>query len=596
MILLISIFFAVSVGVGLKAFVTSSESYLLAGRKMPGWLTGLAVAGAGLGAVEVLAMGAAGARFGLVSGGFFGVGTVVPLLWTALYLVPAYSASKARTLPEYLGIRFDAKTRLAGAAASLAGSLLTAALALYAMARVCAELRLIDAMFRYPNIRMEWQLVLAAVVPAAVALVVVLLGGLGAALYGQVIQFFVLVFGFLPMVLLGLKQLGGWGGMKVAFSAAVAGQDPVPTGLAALAVAALLGVLLTAGTACADMGLMQAALAAESPRMARRTGLIAAGARALLPLVLVVPGVLAVSMPTLHTAITIHTDASGAIVHDIQVVPQAQDLGLGLVPVQTDAVADPMVGNMLKDANGRLKIDYTMATPFLLPHNLPTGLLGLALAGLLACLVAGVTGRLAAFNAVFVCDVYQARMRRDASEKHLVAVGRWTALAAAIAAAGLAVGALHLKGIPDLLDLLAVVLAVVFAPVVATFVLGAKWKRTSATGAFAGMVAGFLAALLHWGFTLPAEYTKGFAGGWLAVGHHPHSMLAQNAGTALCAIIANVLVTVAVSLCSSEKAEADSTGLVAAAGSARAIAWWKRPAGVAAVILVVAIAVALAFA
>lgn len=594
MIVLIYFFFTVSIGVGLKAFVSSSESFLLAGRKMPAWLAGLAMAGASLGAVEVLAMGAAGARFGPVSAGFFGVGAVVPLLFAALYLVPAYAASKARSLPEYLAIRFDAKTRLAGAVASLAGSLVMAALALYAMARVGAALRLIDAMFRYPNIKMEWQLLLAVVVPAAFALLVVLLGGLGATLYAQVVQFSVLVFGFLPMVLLGLKQVGGWDGMHAAFSAAIVGQDPVPVGLSALAAAALLGVVLTAGAACADMSLMQAALAAESPRMARRSALIAAGARAVLPLLLVVPGVLAVSLPTPHTAITIHNE-NGAIVHDIQVVPQAQDQGLGLVPVATDQVADPMSGNLLKDAKGRLLFDYTLATPFLLPHNLPTGLLGLGLAGLLACLVSSVMGRISGFNTVFVLDVYQARLRKDASEKHLVLVARLTALVAAIAASALAWGGLHLKGIPDLLDLLAVALAVVFAPVAATFVLGALWKRTSAAGAFAGMAAGFVAALLHWGLTVPAGYTRGLAGGWIAPLHHPHSMLAQNAGTAICAMLANVLLAVAVSLCSEAKTESESMELVAAAKPARVIAWWKRPAGVAALILVAATVVALVF-
>ena len=141
MVMLIYFFFTVSVGVGLKAFVPTGEQFLLAGRKLPGWLTGLAMAGASLGSVEVLVMGAAGARWGLVSAGFFGVGTVIPLLLVTLYLIPAYAASKARSLPEFLGVRFDQKTRLLAAIASLSGSLLMAALALYAMARVAADRR-----------------------------------------------------------------------------------------------------------------------------------------------------------------------------------------------------------------------------------------------------------------------------------------------------------------------------------------------------------------------------------------------------------------------------------------------------------------------
>ena len=596
MVMLIYFFFTVSVGVGLKAFVPTGEQFLLAGRRLPGWLTGLAMAGASLGSVEVLVMGAAGARWGVASAGFFGVGTVLPLLLVTLYLVPAYSASRARSLPEFLGLRFDARTRLLGAVASLSGSLLMAALALYAMARVAASLRLIDAMFRYPNIRMEWQLLLSVVVPAAFALIVVLLGGLGASLYGQVMQFFVLVAGFLPMVLLGLKQTGGWSGMHVAFAKTMAGYDPVPAGFGALAMAALLGILLTAGAAASDMTLMQAALAAESPRMARRSGLIAAAARAVLPLLLVVSGVLAVSMPAPHTAITIHTDQAGAIIHDVEVVPQAQDQGLGLVPAQTDRVPDPMSGKLLLDANKVPRHDYAMAIPFLMPHNLPTGLLGLGMAGLLACLVSSLMGRFSSINTVFALDIYQARLRKSVSEKSLVAVGRWTALGAAIVASALAWGGLQFKDMPGLLDLFAVVLAVVFAPLAATFALGALWKRATATGAFLGLVAGFAAALLHWGLTVPDGYFSGFAGGWIVVVHHPQSMLAQNVCTALCAMLANTLVAVVVSLRSPAKAESDSTAIATAAKSARAIAWWKRPIGVAALILAVAIVVALVFA
>ena len=330
--------------------------------------------------------------------------------------------------------------------------------------------------------------------------------------------------------------------------------------------------------------------------MARRSGLIAAAARAILPLLLVVSGVLAISMPAPHTAITIRTDQDGAIVHEVEVVPQAQDQGLGLVPAQTDRVPDPMSGKLLLDSNGVPRHDYAMATPFLLPHNLPSGLLGLGLAGLLACLVSSLMGRFSAINTVFALDIYQARLRKNVSEKSLVAVARWTALAAAILASALAWGGLQFKDMPGLLDLLAVVLAVFFAPLAATFALGALYRRATATGAFLGLVAGFAAALLHWGLTVPSGYFPGLAGGWIAVLHHPQSMLSQCAGTALCAMLANALIAVLVSLRSPATAESHSTAIATAAKSPRALAWWRRPIGVAALILAIAIAVSLLFA
>ena len=595
MILLIYFFFVISVGVGLKQSMTGSGEFLLAGRKLPSWLCGLAFAGAGVGSIELLSMGAAGARYGLGSASFFGLGAVVPLLFAALYLVPVYYASKAKSLPDYLRKRFDGKTGALSAGILLVGLLLSAALTLYVMARVSASLRLFDAMFHLQHINMQGQLGLAVAIPAAIVLIYVALGGLGATMYAQVMQFFMLLAGFLPMVLLGLKQVGGWSGMKTAFATAVAGAGGVPMGGGAIGKALLLGILLTAGAACTDMSLMQTTLAAENRRAARKAGLTAAAWKAVLPFLLIVPGVIAVGMPTPHTAISVRNE-NGEIFHSISVVPHAVDEGLGVVPARTDSIADPMAGNVLKDAGGKVLIDYGMATPSLLSRNLPTGLLGLGLAALLACLTGGVASRIVAINTVFVCDVYQEMAGREKPEKHLLAVARWTTLGAVVIVGLLAWGALRLHSMPDVMDLLAVLLAVVFAPMLGTFVLGALWKRAAGTGAFAGLLCGLLVALMHWGVTVPTGYVRGFAGGWLVALHHPPSFLVQNAGTAALAILVNAGITVAVSVMAERKAEPEPAGLVYEASPASETVWWKRPAGVATLILLLAIAVSLVFA
>jgi solute:Na+ symporter, SSS family len=304
--------------------------------------------------------------------------------------------------------------------------------------------------------------------------------------------------------------------------------------------------------------------------------------------------VIAVGLPTPHTSMSVR-DENGAIIHQISVVPHAVELGLGLVPARTDSIADPTTGNVLKDAGGHPLIDYGMATPSLLPHNLPTGLLGLGLAALLACLAGGLASRIAAVNTVFVYDVYEPLARRRRSEKHLLGVSRLTTLVAVIVSCGLAWGALRVHTMPDVMDLLAVLLAVVFAPMLGTFVLGVLWKRATGCGAFAGLLAGFIAALVHWGRTLPEGYARGFAGGWLGSAHHVASMLTQNAGTAAIAIVANVLATVVFSFVTTRKTETQLGALMYTASPSKDKLWWRRPAGTAGLILLVSLAVCLLF-
>jgi SSS family solute:Na+ symporter len=406
-------------------------------------------------------------------------------------------------------------------------------------------------------------------------------------------QLFVLVLGFLPMVYLGLRQAGGWGGMKTGFTTVLAGGW-APSGAGAVGTAVLLGVILTAGAGIADFSLLQAAFAAANARAARRAPLIAAAWKAVLPLLLVVPGVIAASLPAPQTAITI-SNQNDEIVHEIQVVPHAAELGRGLVAAQTDSIADPMAGNVLRDKDGHPLIDFGMAIPGLIPHNLPTGLLGLALAALLACLTGGVAGRVAAFNNVFVNDVYQPHFKKDASEKQLAMAGRLATLGAIVAASLLAVGALHIHSMPDLLDLLALSFAVLLAPMVGTVLLGVLWKRANGCGGFGGLIAGVIAALVHWGLTLPPGYQRGIAGGWISVVHHP-SFLRQTAGGALLAMIVSVLVAVVLSLSSKAKPESELSALVYEAAPVTKESLWQRPAVMALLILLLATAVSLGIA
>lgn len=594
LILLIYCFFVLSAGLSLAPAMTGSREYLQAGRKLPGWLCGIAFLGAGMGSLEVLGMGAAGAKYGLAGMGLFALGSIPAMLFAALIFVPVfYGAASApgapvRSIPEYLGLRFDQKTRALNAILFTAMALFSAGISLYAMARVVAALHVFDAMAGRLNLPPWGALLLSMALPALLVLAYVLLGGLAATMYNQLLQFCLLVAGLLPVVLLGLKRAGGWTGLKAAdylHGAARPGMPPV--GIVGLVLG--VGIVLGGSTWCTDFRLLQTAMAAKNAAAAQRAPLLAAALRIFVPLLFILPGLLALGLPTPRTTITIHNE-NGAIYHEITVVPPAVEAGQGMVPAKADATGQPAKG-----ANGKPVLDYAMAMPNMLLQSLPSGLLGLGLAALLACLMSGVAASLTASNTVFACDIYQAFLKDDASDMQVLKAGRWAALGGMVLAFAAACAAIHAN---DLLDAVVLVFAVVNAPLFATLLLGALCNRFTGHGAFAGLIAGIVAALLHHGIALPRGEQPGIHGGWIAVMHHPQSDMALALGTAAFAFMVSLLVTVGVSLCTKPRPEAELAGLTigSAAKEQTQGAWWKRPETIAAaVILLVAIAVNLLF-
>ena len=591
LMVLMYLFFLASIALGLKPAMETSKEYLLAGRELPAWLCGLAFAGASLGSVELLGMGAAGARYGLESAAFYGLGAVAAMLFAGLYLMPVYYGSGARTVPEFLGLRFDGKTRVLNACLFATMTVFGAGLALYAMARMTLALGLLEHVAAVQRLGPNGFLMVAVAVPAALVLVYVLMSGLTGAMYGQVLQFFMVVAGLLPLVLLGLKNVGGWSGLKARVPATSYMQDWNGGHAAGIALAVLIGLVMGAGYWCTDFRVLQTAMAAKNVNAARRAPMIAAALRIFLPLLLIVPGLIAIGMPTPQTTTVVHEE-DGAITHEITVVPRAVEAGKGLVPAETDSLTDPMEGKPLTDAKGQTRLNYAMAVPEMMPKLLPMGLLGLGIAATFACLLGGVAASVTAFNAVFTYDIYEAHVRKDASDAHYLAVGRWAAVGCVVLAVGAGCAAIRFN---NLLEAVAVVFAAVNAPLLGTVLLGVFWKRATGHGAFAGLLAGVAGALLHMGLTLPADAQRGWEGGWWAVAHRYPSALTQSFWTAAIAFGANLIVTVAVSLCTKAKSEKELAGLVHGLTKVekKPKVWWMRPESLAVVVLAVAVVVSL---
>ena len=597
LIMLLYFFFVLGIGFALKRYMKTSKDFFQAGRALPAWICGLAFISANLGAQEVIGMGASGAKYGLETAHFYGIGAIPAMIFVGIFMMPFYYGSKARSVPEFLRLRFDEKTRALNACSFAVMTVFSSGISMYAMARLIQALHIFDSLFIHLGWPTGWIFTFAIVMSAMIVLLYIFLGGLTSAIYNEVLQFFLIIAGFLPLTLLGLKNIGGWSGLKAALPVqymhewkGVMHASTNPMGIDAIGIGMGLGFVLGAGYWCTDFLVIQTAMASKNMESARRVPLIAAVPKMVFPFLVIVPGLIAIALPTPHTTTYVHQDTNG-IYHDIHVVPPEVEQGHGLIP----AKMNPVTGKAMLDTSGKPLLDYDMATPNMLLHYFPTGILGLGLTALLASFMSGMAGNVTAFNTVFTYDLYQSYIRKGASDRHYMAVGRWATVGGILLSIATAYAAINFNNIMDTLQL---VFSFVNAPLFATFLLGMFWKRATGHGAFAGLIAGTGTAILHHGLTLPIEAHPGIHGGWITVLHNYPSDMAQNFWTAIFAFSANLLVTVVVSLMTKAKPESELVGLVHSLTPKPPKAhdvWWKSPEALAIAVLVMAVALNIFF-
>ena len=539
--------FVIGIGLVLRRSVKTSSDFFLSGRSIPAWITGLAFLSANLGAQEVMGMAASGAKYGLATSHFYWMGAVPAMVFVGVFMMPFYYGSRARSAPEYLKLRFDEKTRGFNALTFAAMTVFSSGISLYAMGLLMETL-------------LGWDLNASILISAAVVLVYILLGGLTSAIYNEVLQFFLIVAGFLPLSLIALRDAGGWTGLvarleKVSVAHGFAPgaytqtwshlSDPArnPMGVEWFGMAMGLGFVLSFGYWCTDFLVVQRAMAANSMLAARRTPLIAAVPKMLFPFLVILPGMIAIALT------------------------QSGDAGFHL-PTKPDGA-----------------LNYDMTVPMMLAHYFPSGMLGVGLTALLASFMSGMAGNVTAFNTVWTYDIYQSYIKPKASDDHYLWMGRMATLFGIAASVAAAYAATRFNNIMDFLQL---IFAFVNAPLFATFLLGMFWKRATGHGAFWGLVSGTLAAAAHHGSSLPKGAMVGWKGGWLgAVTSYPSEM-AQNFWTAIFAWTTCFLVTVAVSLLTTAHAEEGLDGLVYSLTrmpTDEGVVWYRRPAPLGALIL-----------
>jgi solute:Na+ symporter, SSS family len=539
------------VGVALKKRTTTSTAFFQAGRAIPAWVCGLAFISANLGAQEIIGMAASGAKYGISTSHFYWVGAIPAMVFLGVFMMPFYYGSRARSVPEYLRLRYDEKTRGFNAISFALMTVFSSGISMYAMAKLLQILHIFDAPFAALGLGPQYIFHVCVVSSAIVVLIYVLLGGLSSAIYNEVLQFFLIVSGFVPLVYLGLRDAGGWSGIVASVPPALThawrgfgSASTSPMGVDALGVAMGLGFVLSFGYWCTDFLVVQRAMAADSMTAARRTPLIAAFPKMFFPFLVVMPGLIALS------------------VHG------------GVIPVKLHEAT----GAVVLDALGKPQLDYDLTVPTLLLRYFPTGMLGLGLTALLASFMSGMAGNVTAFNTVWTYDIYQAYLRPQASDSHYLWIGRMATVFGIAASVLTAYVAAQFNNIMDVLQL---VFAFVNAPLLATFLLGMFWKRATGHGAFSGLVAGTAAAALHHGLTIPAGAIAGVKGGWLATLSTYPSEMAQNFWTAIDAFLVCLVVTVAVSLMTKPRPDAELAGLVYSLTDRprdAGLAWYQRPA------------------
>jgi SSS family solute:Na+ symporter len=559
------------IGVTVKKSVHTSKDFFLAGRSMPTWIAGIAFISANLGAQEVIGMGASGAKYGLATCHFYWL-AVPAMVFVGLFMMPFYYGSRARSVPEYLRLRFDEKTRALNAITFAVMTIFSSGVSMYAMGKLFYLL-------------LGWNFNFSVLVSAAIVLAYVSFGGLKSAIYNEVIQFFLIVIGLAPLSWMGLRSVGGWSGLKqrlaeVALSHGytagaythvwryMGSSQQNPVGVEWIGMGFGLGFVLSFGYWCTDFLVVQRAMSAKSQDASRRVPIFAAVPKMVFPLFVILPGMIALvagsSAQTAHPGTT---------------------LASGILPAKVGTS-----GALQLDASGNIIPDYDLATPAMLMHFFGPGMLGLGLTALLASFMSGMAGNVTAFNTVLTYDIYQAYVRPSAADRHYVVIGRW----ATILGVALSIGAAYLAAsFNNIMDLLQLVFAFVNAPLFATFALGMFWKRTTGHGAFTGLLAGMAAAAVHHGISLSNGAPPGIRGGFLGTHIVYGSDLGQAFWTAITAFLVCVAVTVIVSLMTRPIEEQQLKGLVYSLTDrleTRRGAWYRQPETMAVAVLLAAMA------
>lgn len=446
--IIILIYFAFVLGIGfyLRKFTTSEEDFFLAGRKNSSWVAGLAFLSANLGALELLGMTGNTFKYGMYVAHFYWIGAIPAMIFLGIYMMPFYYSSKIKSIPGYLKLRFDEKTRVLNGIAFAIMTLLVSGINLYAMALVL-----------HTFIGWDWNISMWA--SAITVAAYVTLSGLMSAIFTEIIQFFLIWFGLFLVSILGIIEIGSIDqilnrlpeSMNTLWSTS---SNPMSNGMFIhwTGIVLGLGFVLSFGYWTTDFLVVQRAFSAKDLRSARMTPLLASFFKMALPFIVILAGLIAIALSN-----------------------------------------DPNSGFKLLEDNGQ--VNYDSALPLLIARYYPSGLIGLGVTALLAGFMAGQAGNISAFNTVWTYDIYKSVLNKNASDNHLLWMGRASTIVGVIISLGTAYWA---KSFPSIMDYMQAIFSWVNAPLFATMLLGMFVWWITPNGAFWGLITGMLSSFLMW--------------------------------------------------------------------------------------------------
>jgi len=533
---IILFYFAFILGMGfyLKRYTKTEEDFFLAGRRNSAWVAGIAFLSANLGALELLGMTGNTYKYGMYVAHFYWIGAIPAMLFLGIFMMPFYYSSRIKSVPGYLKLRFDEKTRVLNGISFAVMTLLVSGINLYAMALVL-----------HTFVGWNWDISMWA--SAITVAAYVTLSGLMSAIFTEIIQFFLIWFGLFLVSVLGIVEIGSVGEIMrrvpEAFSKLWSTSgDPAANGMMITwgGIVLGLGFVLSFGYWTTDFLVVQRAFSAKNLRSARMTPIIASFFKMAVPFIVIIAGLIALVL--------------------------AKDSNSGFA--------------LMSDGG---KLNYDSALPMLIARYFPRGLVGLGITALLAGFMVGQAGNISAFNTVWTYDIYQSVINKKASPKHLLRMGRAATIVGIVISVATAYWA---KSMPTIMDYMQAIFSWVNAPLFATMLLGMFVKWITPNGAFWGLIAGmgssftlYLAVKFEW-----------IQAGVLTLSNKGASDMAANFWRAWWAWLICFGVTVAVSLFTKKKPEAELVGLVKGLTPETVgahVPWFKQPAFVAVLALIV---------
>src|SRR5580658_2678654 len=543
-IIILLLYFAVVVFIGfyVKGSTNTSEEFFLAGREMTAWIAGLSFVSANLGSLELMGWAGSAYQYGILATHWYWIGAIPAMLFLGIVMMPFYYISKTNSVPGYLQLRFGPGARGLSAVCFAFMTILMSGINMYSMALVM-------------KVVLGWDLNFSIWLSSGVVAIYVALGGLRSAIFNEILQFVLIWAGALLVPILGLIEVGGWKNLTRQIQTNLGRSDYThlwstlghfkdnPMGVHWTGIVFGWGFVLSFGYWTTDFLVVQRVLAANSLRSARLAPIIGAAFKMMVPLIVILPGLLALAVLPFH------------------LLPEGAAVASG--------------GH-----------SYNEVLPLMLVRYCGPGLIGLGVTALIAGFMSGMAGIVSAFSTVWTYDIYGAFLNKKAADQHYVAMGRWCTLIGVLVSVGTAYLVQHSASIMDYAMQL---FSFFIAPLFGTVITGMLWKRATNQGGFWGLLAGTLTSI----------------GLWIWVNRDPSALryvalspdakqMAENYYRALWAWIMCVGVTVLVSLATKPRPVSELEGLVmgvSALPTAEAFRWYQEPlfwGGVVAVVFVAA--------